>query len=58
MIISQYVERNVHYRNNWKSQNRKIDWKSGDTTVRMTADDVYYVSYTIHLTLQNLPSVL
>ena len=40
MIISQYVERNVHYRNNWKSQNRKIDRKSGDTTVRMTADDI------------------
>ena len=27
--------------NNWKSQNKKIDRKSGDTTVRMTADEMF-----------------
>ena len=27
-------------RNDWKSQNRKFDRKSGDTTVRMTADEI------------------
>ena len=34
------VVRNVHYRNYWKSHNRKFDRKSGDTTVRMTADEM------------------
>ena len=46
-----YVERNVHYRNDWKSQNRKFDRKSGDTTVRMTADDIPYVPIKITIGL-------